>query len=64
MFTGYLTGLVRLTTCRPFAPKGKSKFEILLVKIFSLKQKRKSNTSRYNRKNQRSTFQQDSVWFR
>ena len=64
MLTGYLTGLVRLTTCRPFAPKGKSKLEILLVKILSLKQKRKSNTSRYNRKNQRSNFQQDSVWFR
>ena len=32
------------------AAKGKSKFEILLVKIFSLKQKIKSNTSSYYNK--------------
>ena len=31
-------------------PKGNSKFEILLVKIFSLKQKTKSNISSYYRK--------------
>ena len=32
------------------APKDNSRFEILLVKIFSLKQKTKSNTSSYYRK--------------
>ena len=34
----------------PLVPKGNTKFEILLVKIFSLKQKTKSNTSSYYRK--------------
>ena len=38
----------------PSAPKGKSKFEILLVRVFSLKQKNKSITSSYYR--QKSFF--------
>ena len=44
----------------PSIPKGNSKFEILLVKTFSLKQKRKSNTSSYYRKNQTFTLQKSS----
>ena len=32
---------------RPGTPKGNSNYEILLVKFFKLKQKNKSNTSRY-----------------
>ena len=39
-----------------------SKFEVLLAKIFSLKQK-KSNTSSYYRKIQISFFQENSLWF-
>ena len=35
----------------PSVPKGKSKIQILLVKMFSLKQKAKSNNSRYFREN-------------
>ena len=34
---------------RPSGPKGNCKCEILLVKIFNLKQKAKSNTSSYYR---------------
>ena len=45
----------------PQGPKANSKFEILLAKIFSLKQKRKSNTSSYNRKNQMFTLQENSL---
>ena len=37
-----------------------SKFEIILVKIFSLKQKNKSNTSTCYRKNQISSLQENS----
>ena len=45
------------------ARKGNSKFEILLLKIFSLKQKTKLNTSSSYRKNQIFTFQENSLWF-
>ena len=38
-------GYIKIHGPRLPAPKGNSKFEILLVKIFSLKQKNKSNTS-------------------
>ena len=44
----------------PSAPKGNTKFEILLVKIFSLKQN-KSNTSIYYRKNDILFLQQPHV---
>ena len=57
MFIGYLTGWVRFTAYDSFGPQ--SKFEILLLKIFSLKQKTKSNTSSYHRKNQSFTFQEN-----
>ena len=40
-----------IDTFPPTVPKGNSKFKILLVKIFSLKQKMKSKTSSYFRKN-------------
>ena len=46
----------------PRSPSSKciSKFEIILVKIFSLKQKNKSNTSTCYRKNQISSLQENS----
>ena len=44
-------------------PMLRSKFEILLFKIFSLKQKAKPNTSSYHRKNQIFTLQQNCLWF-
>ena len=43
----HLLGISRFTAPAPSAPKGDSKFEILLVKILGLKQKKtKSNTSK------------------
>ena len=53
----YLTGWIRFTAPSPFSPKGNSKFEVLLVKIFNLKQKTKSNNSSYYRKNRFSRKQ-------
>ena len=47
----------------PLGPKGNSKFEILLVKIFSLKQKTKSDTFSYYRKYHIFTLQENSLWF-
>ena len=49
MFIGYITGWVYQDSRQPppSAPKGHSKFEILLVKIFSPKQKSKLNTFSY-----------------
>ena len=44
-------------------PQGNRKFEILSVKIPSLKQKTKSNTSSCYRKNQVCTLQENSLWF-
>ena len=52
IFIGYIIGWVYQDS-RPLLPsthKGNSKFEILLAKIFSLKQKPKSNTSIYYRR--------------
>ena len=46
-----LVGYIKIHDSRPpSAPKGNSKFEILLVKIFSPKQKSKLNTSSYQKK--------------
>ena len=47
----------------PSSPKDNSKFEILSVKIFSLKQKAISNTSSYYWKNQIFTLAENSLWF-
>ena len=47
----------------PSAPKGNNKFEILLVKIFSLKPKNKSNTFHSYRKNQILFLQENSAMF-
>ena len=43
IFIGYLTGCVRYKPPVNSAPKGNSKFENLLVKVFSLKTKNKIN---------------------
>ena len=45
------------------APKGNSKFEILLVRVFSLRQKNKPNTSCSYRKNQILSLQENSLVF-
>ena len=61
IFIGYLTGWVRFTALNPSAPKSNSKFEVF-IKILSLKQKTKANTSSYNRKTQTFTFQENVLW--
>ena len=42
IFIGYLTGCVRYKPPVNSAPKGNSKFENLLVKVFSLKTKKQN----------------------
>ena len=64
IFIGYFTDWVRFTTPDPFGPFGPhGKFKVLLAKIFRLKQKTKSNTSSYYRKNPILSFREDSLWF-
>ena len=56
-------GYIKVQGPWPSAHKVNTKFEILLVKIFSLKQKDKSNNSSYSLKNQMLSFQENSLWF-
>ena len=52
IFTAYFADWVRFTKPDPFGPFGPhGKFKVLLAKISRLKQKTKSNTSSYYRKN-------------
>ena len=51
----------RFTASGTSAHKGNSKFEILVVKILSLKQKTKSNAPSCYRKNQIFTLQENMV---
>ena len=48
---------------QPLASKGNWKFEILVLKVFSPKQKNKSNTASFYRKNQILSFQESSIMF-
>ena len=64
IFTAYFADWVRFTTPDPFGPFGPhGKFKVLLAKISRLKQKTKSNTSSYYRKNPILSFREDSLWF-
>ena len=59
-------GISRFTapgTLDPLGPQRCSRFNILPVKIFSLKQRTKTNTSSYYRKNHIFTLQENSLWF-
>ena len=65
MFIGYIIGWVYQDsqTLVSSAVKDNNKFEILHVKIFSLKQKIKSDSSSYYRKSQIFSLQEISLWF-
>ena len=57
IFIGYI-----MIHVQPSAPKGNRKFEISLVKIFSLRQK-KSGISSYYLKIQTLSLQENGLWF-
>ena len=66
IFIGYIIGWLYQDSrppapSAPSAPKGNIQFEILLVKIFILKQKTKSNTYGYYKKNKIFTLQENSL---
>ena len=65
MFIGYIIGWVYQDsqTLASSAVKDNNKFKILHVKIFSLKQKIKSDSSSYYRKSQIFSLQEISLWF-
>ena len=63
IFIGYLTGCVRYKPPVNSAPKGNSKFENLLVKVFSLKTKNKIKYLQQKKKNQIFTFEENSLCF-
>ena len=56
-------GYIKIRSHRPSAPKSNSKFETFFETVFSLKQKMKSITPSYFRKDQILSLQQNSLWF-